>query len=841
VLPHALSIETVQQVQVLAAPFDVRLGSFAGGLVNVVTKSGSNELHGAVFGFVQDGRLVARNVARQRTDFTTRQFGGTVSGPIVRDRVHFFANADLQRRVVPDAGPFVTDTLGGVRQTRVSYGNALRFQNLLSGYGVDGGSLGPTDGQLPAYDLFGKITLQLGSKSRVELSQRLAHADRRDFMDVGQRFDTTALSSVAGLSRSSARTSRLIWNALLGNRAQNEVIVSYARLFDSCRPNGVLPRIQVAVDSGFLIAGPNSVCPTTAVDQSAIEVTENLSLGLGGHVLTVGSHLGRFRFRDPLVQSSAGRWFFPSLDALAQGRASHYDRGLPSATRLPGADFHAIELGLYLQDRWAPSVRLTLTAGLRVDLPYLPDPVKTNAPLLAGRGIDTGRLPSGHALWSPRLGATYDLGSDGASILRGGAGLFGGPPPYRWLGNGYRESGDESVVVCDGTEVPQFTPNAQPASCRSSSGVTPRISFFDPGLKLPQSLKVALGVDRRLPGDVHASVDLLYTRALHQIYLSDANLGVAGGVALSEGGRVLYGVLDSTGRATPQWRDASFGEVYQVSDQAGDRSVSLSIQARKELRDVVALNASYAYSRARDRMSLVNFPARANFSNTPLDGPMDDRVLRESYFSTPHKVSLTATLALPYRTRFAILYVGASQPPYTYVITGDANADGIGGPGTLPNDIVYVPRDARPGGDIDLVVLSRGLLTTAPEAEYARLRAFIEQQPCLRAQRGRIMARNSCRNSWLDLLNARLTKAWSMRGEQHMEIIGDVFNASNLVNSRWGRHLDTTTDPSLPMLRLRGWDTENGRGRYEFLPMRRAIIDDAASRWRIELGARYQF
>ena len=80
-----------------------------------------------------------------------------------------------------------------------------------------------------------------------------------------------------------------------------------------------------------------------------------------------------------------------------------------------------------------------------------------------------------------------------------------------------------------------------------------------------------------------------------------------------------------------------------------------------------------------------------------------------------------------------------------------------------------------------------------------------------------------------------------MRGEQQLEIVGDVFNVPNLLSSRWGRHLDSTTDPSLPMLRLRGWDVEHGRGKYEFLSMRRSIVDDAASSWRIQLRARYQF
>jgi hypothetical protein len=541
-------------------------------------------------------------------------------------------------------------------------------------------------------------------------------------------------------------------------------------------------------------------------------------------------------FHDPLVQVSAGRWIFDSLGALARGVANHYDRGLGSSARPSGADFHVFGLGLYVQDRWAPTSRLTLTGGLRLDVPFLPDAVATNPGLVTALGFDTGRLPSGTVQWSPRFGGNYDLTGDGAAFLRGGIGLFSGPPPYRWLGNAYRESGDETVVFCN-SPVPSFDPINQPDTCSlTAPGTSPRISFFDPGLKLPQNLKLALGMDRRFPWGVVATIDFLYTRAVHQLYITDANLGAPTGAASGEGGRVLYGTIRGTTLKTlatnPAWRDTSFGEgeVYRVSNRDGDHSFALSTQLRKRFGETLALYASYAYSRAQDRMSLVNFPARANFSNTPLDGTLSDRRLRPSFFETPHKVSVGATLVLS-RVQLSLLYMGASQPPYTYVIDGDANADGVGSPGSLSNDIVYVPRDSQ---DITL---------TTP-ADWAMLDDFIQAQPCLRDQRGRIMARNSCRNGWLGSLNARLTTTVPMTGGQHIDIIADIFNVPNLMSSQWGRHRDVTIGPTLKMLRLTGWDTTtpNARGIYELLPLpKRGVATDAASRWRLQLGLRYGF
>jgi hypothetical protein len=473
-------------------------------------------------------------------------------------------------------------------------------------------------------------------------------------------------------------------------------------------------------------------------------------------------------------------------------------------------------------------------------VPYLPDAVPTNAALASRLGIDTGVLPSGNASWSPRVGVNYDVSGDATAFLRGGIGLFSGPPPYRWLGNAYRESGDEQVISCDAPFAPSFTPDRQPSVCnRPGSTPTPRISFFEPGLKFPQNLKLAFGMDRRFSSGLVAMLDVLYTRAIHQIYVDDANLGAPTSFAGGEGNRPQYGMMDTSGRATPAWLDGSFGEIYRVSSREGDHGLTLSAQVTKRFRETLALYASYAYSRVSDRMSLVNFPARANFSNTPLDGAIDDRQLRPSFFETPHKLALTAMLSLPYAIRLSLLYQGASQPPYTYVISGDANADRIGAPGGLYNDVVYVPGDFTPGADIDLVVAERNRYVSAPASEYATLKSFVEQQPCLREQRGRLMERGSCRNGWLEVLNARLAKSLSLTGAQRVQITMDIVNVANLIRARWGRHLDATTDPSVPLLQLRGWNSDRQRGRYEFLRPKRGLLDDATSRWRVQLGVKY--
>jgi len=826
-LPRPISVEAIEEMQVLVAPFDVRHGGFAGGLLNAVTRSGGNAVHGSVFSLLQNNALSGSGVTGRLDEFKTWQYGGFVGGPVVRDHAHFFASLDVQQRTVPDPGPLLTETTAP-DPDRVSYADAVRFQGILTDtFNLESGTLGPVSGQQPAADLFAKIGVQLGANSHLEAAHHHVHGERESFS--GRRSGLYGLSSTAQTTNSTANASSLIWTSVIGGRWSSELILSSLHLSDQCRPIAAYPTITVRTPTGELWAGKQ--CAEGRIVQDVRELTENLTVGIRAHTVTLGMHGESLRFRDNARGGAAGNWTFLSLDDFAARRASRYSRTLPGSLPTDGVDFGAGQISVYVQDRWTPGTRVAVTLGLRLDRHFLRDPVATNDALKDSLGIDTGRLPSGTPTLSPRLGINYDLHGDGRGYLRGGVGLFAGRVPYVWLASAYRDNGaQELFLVCAGARVPPFDPVNQPTNCTSSPGPTTRLGFFDPGLKLPQTLKLALGVDHRLAGGMVGTVDLLYTRALHQFYLTDANLLGPVGVAQGEGNRTLYGTINSLGIATAARRVPSLGQVVRISSRSADNSLSLSAQLRKRVGETLEASAFYAFTRARDQMSLVNFFTRQNLEHTPLDGTLENRALRASYFEVPHRVQLSATARLPREVRISLLYAGASGTPYTYVITGDANADGI--PlGQLTPDIVYVPADSA-----DIVLDSA--------AKWGRLNNFINGEPCLRHQRGRILARNSCRNPWFGTLNARLSKGFPTAAGQSVELTADVYNVLNLVNRRWGLYRVTAPAPAWPMLRLRGYDTIAQRGIYEpTLPTLRDVqdLEGRWSRWLAELGIRYVF
>jgi hypothetical protein len=580
------------------------------------------------------------------------------------------------------------------------------------------------------------------------------------------------------------------------------------------------------------------------------ELGDNVTLGVGSHVMTLGAHVESIRFSDTFLANRAGIWTFDSLDSLERGQASDYERSLPGPLRPSNAlEFPTAQVGAYVQDRWSLGPKLTMTLGVRLDVPMFTKRAATNPVLESLTGYDTGRLPGDHPLVSPRIGMSYDVAGDGSTFVRGGIGLFSARLPGRYVRNGYTDSGGDVLTVsCAGADTPRFTPLQQPVTCGSGPEAIPQVSVFDPGLRLPQTVRFSLGADKRLSWGVVATVDLLYSRGLHTLYFSDLNLDPPIAVASGEGNRPLYGTpgADATFvtirplAAVPAL--AGLGPITHITNRDAGRDVSASLRLDKSFEHGRSFSASYTFSRTTDLQSAFNYRAHLNIENVPLDGTIDRRNVRSSYFEVPHKLVVTGSTNLPFTMRLSLLYLGVSQLPYTFVIEGDANGDQIGSSDLL-DDAVYVPRDATPNGDIELVEPDEnGRPVAASPSTYRLLQRFIDQHACLRSQRGALMRRNSCRNGWHGALTGRLTKLLPSAHGQSLSLVADVFNLPNLLVHKWGRYNYFSGYQGFPsevrLLRLAGWDIPRDRGRYRLtIPEQQRALDA----WRAQFGLRWAF
>jgi hypothetical protein len=331
----------------------------------------------------------------------------------------------------------------------------------------------------------------------------------------------------------------------------------------------------------------------------------------------------------------------------------------------------------------------------------------------------------------------------------------------------------------------------------------------------------------------------------------DVNLTPTGQRLAGEGGRIMYGTVDSNGVATEHRPAAEFASVVRQGNAAGGRYASVAVSLTAPVGRGGSVSAAYSYSEARDRMSVpgglgISFSglgvAADAIGGTALDGTLEHRRLARSVYDVPHKLRLSGTVEAPWRTSVSFIYEGASGSPFTYVVNGDINADGFGVQrfGQISNDPVYVPARAGAGASVALVNDDR---TPASPAEYARLAQYIDLEPCLRRSRGALMGRNTCRNPWQSRLDLRLARSTALGAGHAVELSLDLFNVAHLLNRRWGL-VRRTADFGLeevPLVRLAGFDEQGGRGVYQLSLPDRAKVDGEASRWRMQLGARYVF
>jgi len=865
-----ISVEAVKEFQVLLAPFDVRQGGFTGGIVNAITRSGTNQFQGTVFGYYQSNSLIGTYVDStgykyKPADYSRYQYGFTFGGPIIRDKLHFFSVVDLSRASTPfpQLGTIGSDTTGGADSVGIGirWNTVLRMQDILkTQYGFDpGGAAGPTQ-KNPDSNILLKLSGELGEAHHFDISYNYINA-----WSVNLSHSPTNTSYGYQLSNSGydflskQNTVRLNLKSNLLSRFANELIVGYQGVREHRTVPNSVPLILVNGDrcvptagtncSAVIAAGAERYSGANALNQDIWEVTDNLTFPVRMHLITVGTHNEFFHFMNVYFPIEQGLWWFANVDSLARGVPFRYQIALPTASRPDGpvADFNVSQLGVYLQDRWTATPRLTLTMGVRYDVPRLPKPAynakldsifygvrtgKVWGPDSVG-GIRTDRMDLS-ALFSPRLGFNYDVMGNGNTIIRGGVGIFSGRPAYVWVSNAFSNTGMEQATLTCSTAatMPAFTTSyPQPQTCAGGGAATPPIPsivFYDPNFKYPQNLRYALGVDHRLPWGIVATGDFLFTRYVNNYYIMDANLRGVQSIAVGEGNRLMYGTINTgTGSATPARFSNQFADVLEHSNKSGDRAWSLTLQLQKRFGNGMEFNAGYTYSRALDRITLGSSVANSNFRYTTLDGPLADRNLRRSAFDRPHRFVLNGSFGLPYQINAGLRLTVQSGSPYGYVVSNDANADGLSS-----NDLVYVP-------------LYSSNITLSNPADWTKLDNYIKHEPCLNSQRGGIMERNSCRNPWQTYLDARFTKAIRTFTGQQVELSWDIFNVPRLfgvmLDNSWGEVRTTAPNENLSLLTLAGYDAANQRGIYRLsLPNFRAVSVDA-SRWKMQFGVRYSF
>lgn len=804
----SVPLEAVKEYQVLLAPYDVRYGDFAGALVNTVTKSGSNDLNGSAFGYWRNDRLARGDLA---SPYERLQYGFSLGGPILRDRLHFFIAPELQHLTAPAPGPYSGQPASALPPVPVSAADLTRLEGILRGHGLVAGSAGAVKNGNPLLNGFARLDLAIPEwNSRAVVWSNYGRSSNTTFSRAAR--DTFSLSTYQATQRSeSYLTSAQVHTALGRTGAHNELLVSHKVeqgrfLSDVQQP---IVRVSVPSTSGGAVTvntGTNEATQGMFIRGWAIQIQNNLTLPLGtAHLLTLGVAAERFRIDHGGVPGSYGTWTFSSLDSLEGGSADRFElrKDFGSAS-VPIAGW---QYGASVGDHWRAGERITVTLGLRADWLSIGDHAPYNPVVDSIFGRRTDAMPPSRVHFSPRLGFAWDVSGTGSDQLRGGIGVFTGRPPIAWILSALSSHGvGIGVLRCgrlplDAGLPPPFSPDhsAPPTTCTGGASLTsaPRgdVDLLDRRLGMAQTLRASLAYDRRLPWGLLATAEALITRNLSDFVF--VNLNLAEPQAVDRYGRVLYGTIGPTGLAAPVLR-SNFSEVIDLRKTSKNHSYQLSARLEKRFSRGVATLASYTYSRVRDVQTPLRtgVPGIVNWSSRAVSGRQDDLSAEISLNDVPHRMVLAGTYTAPWdrwSTVFSFFYVGESGSPFTYRAWGVGRRGDLNADGSNANDPIYVPRDVF---DPDEVTFSGQSAVAgadnSPAAQAERVSrqqvAFdrlIERTPCLRRQRGHILERNSCREPWSHTTVVSLRQAIPIAG-QALEAELDLFNALNLLKGDWG-------------------------------------------------------
>jgi len=851
-----ISLEAVEEFQIVIAPYDVRQSGFTGAGVNVITRSGTNKFSGALFYYGRNQDFIGKSpdsLRRKYPDFTDYQTGFRIGGPILRNRLFFFLNGELTRYKSP-----LTRTLGattiGTNIYTVSPDSVRLFREALkTRYGYETGSFESFNFLRHSNKLFVRFDFNITSSHRLTL--RHSYLDAFDDNPPSTsgipspQIATIYAENTRYKTQNTTNSTVLQLTSVFGSRAANELIVGYTDIHDNPLYYGQpFPYVSVRTFDAQgrtynLAAGSEKFRMANDLRQRVIEITDNLTFFMGSHTITVGTHNEIFSFSNLFIRDFFGAYHWNSLaDFLAGRKAAQYEL---SYSNIPGnpqprAEWKAIQYGVYVQDEWSIKPGLKLTFGVRLDVPTFPDKPAYNPKVDStfkplGYDISTDKVPKAQFMWGPRFGINWDLFGDKTTQLRGGIGVFTGRVPYVWISNQYSNTGVEfGRLFLTGSAVPDFVPDPYNPPRGGTPIATTEINITAPDYKLPQLLRASFGVDKLLPLGLVATVEGQYSKTINDILYKDINLIPQG--YLSDG-RPIYGTWSySARRWTVQKYNSSFTNVILLTNTNQGYTYNLTFQLERPLApDGIYAKFAYTYGVSKDMNSGTSAQA---FSQWRFNHAVDPNNPTLSYSSFDYRHRILAILS--YKKEFfrgfsasvGIFYNGLSGQPYSWVYSGDVNGDG-----QVENDLIYIPKDKN---DI-ILVDANGNPLPKDNVAYDQLFAFIDNDPYLSKNKGKIAERMAARGPWSHQVDARFAlEIPSIRG-QKLEITFDILNLLNLLNKDWGIVKGVTFQRAF-LLVFHSLDPATGQPRFRWTnPPRPELPLDLASRWQAQIGIRYTF
>ena len=779
-----ISLDAIEQIQVNVSPYDIRQGGFTGAGINTVTRSGTNKFRGTVYEYFKNEDNQGYKVANAQLAKTPIKFnlkGFAFGGAFIKNKLFFFVSAEQVRQELPATSFIASDATHPVTPGSVSQANADTLnklaQFLQQKFGYNAGPFQGYNQKTQSDKITAKIDWNINAKNTLTLKYNYLKSSADQFASTSRNgFSGFPTGGQPGNNSMPFQGSGYVINnnfnifiAELNTRFSNKIVnkfqIGFTQLrdFRSTQGNSDLPLVDILSNGNiYTTFGYEPFTYNNKLNTDVFQVSDIVTVYKGSHEITAGTQNYFRKYLNGFAPAYQGIYQFASLTDFYNS----VNTGTPSALRyaiqysalkdgsFPYAKAGSQDLSLFIQDKWRLKNNLTLTYGIRADNSIYTGTFDQNPDFAAltfanGSKYDVGKKPKNALLVSPRLGLNWDVLKDKTLQVRGGGGIFSGPPPFVWISNQASNNGVQFGSVIRTSGVP-FSP--EPNAYRPAAGAANTaysVALTDNNFKYPSVLKTTLAVDKKFKHDWVVTLEGSYTKDINAVYYSNVNLNEANAFALSGADtRLRYNTSTTTtlNNSSKYYSgttsaNPNLGNAILMKNSSKGYSSTSTIRVQKTIKDLY-LSVAYTHSRSKNTAE-GGSTAGSLWSGRPVAGtdPNADNLSNASWYQ-PHRVVAFASYKFHYAkyfaTSFGLYFEAAPNGVTSYIYNGDLNGDGN------LNDLIYIPNSIS---EINLVKSGSGGLGTGTSTDvrtaaqqYAQLNAFINQDNYLSQHRGQSCA-----------------------------------------------------------------------------------------------------
>jgi hypothetical protein len=884
-----ISLDAIEAISINVAPYDITQSNFTGANVNAITKSGTNNWHGSAYTYFRNKSLSGSKVAGSElsvSDQQTLTYGATLSGPIVKNKLFFFANFERETSNFPGI-PWQTSNDGNADPanyiSRTTTTDMKKMSDyLMSKYGYDAGKYQDFNNfQTKNYKILGKIDWNINKHNKLSVRYNYVRSTndqqvnatsspgtRSTYGRIGEKSMAFDNSNYAFLNTVGSLTAEL--NSQWGKSA-NKALFTFTQIRDTrSSKSDIFPFVDIYKDGDpYMSFGYELFSFDNDVKNNVFTFTDNFTHYFGKHTVTAGLSYDQLYFGNSYKRYGTSYYRYASMDDFING-AAPTTFGLTYPYQGSGDGYAELNFGLgaaYVQDEWQLADNFKLTGGVRLEMPFyfnnlLPNESITKLTFndLDGNPItlDAGQWPNSKMTVSPRISFNWDIKNDKTLQLRGGTGIFTGRLPFVWFTNQPTNSGtlQNTVEITKAEQLagllfnpdPWFHLNNQTLFPPNPSTAPGSIAVVDKNFKMPQVWRTDLAFDVKLPWNIVGTVEGIYSKSINDVIQYNANQKTSDTTFQGVDNRERF--FSSSRRIN---KDISNAMV--LTNTKDGYTYSLTGQLSREFKGGFYGFLAYTYSGAKDLTANPGSAASSAWASNPSYVNQNNPGLSYSQFTVPHRVVGGLSYQIEYakhlKTTVSVFYQGSSQGRLDYIYSNDMNGDGNAA------DLMYIPKDASEIIFADIKKSDGTVISTAAEQSSA-FWTYVDQDKYLSSHKGQYAERYGVTMPWLGRWDVKILQdVFTNIGKNRhtLQISLDMLNIGNLFNSDWGVYqkqtlgsyditllkYNNTTPDGVPTYQMNYLNIDKASGKPVFPTSTYTPVMSTTSTWGAQIGIRYIF